>query len=134
MPKNKTISIRISREQHKMIHDSMHTFYEVFNIGYDKIIENSPEKMKKSAVFHHKMYGQCIDKIAKINENVNTMYRQFDDILIWYKKQNRSIDNPTQADIDALELQLKNRKIYNFTHEKVFEYWKNKGNDNESQL
>lgn len=65
--------------------------------------------------------SECDTKLHKRNT-------ELDELLVWYEKQNRSIIDPSDADVQALKFQLKKRKL-DFTEEQVYEQWRKKMNE-----
>ena len=75
------------------------------------------------------MYIHVNTKIENYGKKSESEKAELDRLKVWYLKQNRSIENPTQLDINTLTFQLKKRDISTFTVEQVFEQWRSEEDD-----
>jgi len=126
MKKDTQISLRVRSKELEKITELGFKYSDCWQLGYERILENERSELEKLSQKYYNLYIHVNTKLENFGKKLDNEYAELDRILKWYNKQNRSITKPTDADIQALKLQLSKREIHSFTVEQVLEYW-NKG-------
>ena len=131
MKKDAQLNLRVRRKQLEKIKELGFKYSDCWDIGYERILENEYESLVKLREKYHKMYIHVNTKIENYGKKSESEKAELGRLKVWYLKQNRSIENPTQLDINTLTFQLKKRDISTFTVEQVFEQWRSEERVNE---
>ena len=123
LKKDHTISLRVRREQLEKIKDLGFKYSDVWEFGYERICEMERSELEKIVQKYHNLYIHAYTKLKNFGKRLESEHRELDRLLKWYTKQHRSIDNPSNQDIDTLKFQMKKRDIHSFTVGQVLEYF-----------
>ena len=122
--KDYTISIRVRSNELQKVKDLGFNYSDVWQLGFERILENEREELVKLDEKYHKMYIRVHTKLENFGNKLDSEYAELDDLLKWYLKQNRSITDPSERDINALKFQMRKRDFHSFTYEQVLDYFK----------
>jgi len=107
MPKDEIVQIKISKEDKEKIKKFGGSPTTIFWLGFNKWLENIPSELRKKRDFHHNLYLQCNDKLAKCNDAVITKNDDLTKLCHEYLGQGRSTENPTKLDLSWIEVRTK---------------------------
>ena len=125
MVKDKNLHIRVRSEQLKKLDDLGYNYCDCWELGYERILENEREELVKLEKKYYDLYTHVHTKLENFGKKLESEHEELKRLLKWYKKQaHRSIDNPSDEDIQTVTYQMKKRDIHSFTVEQVFEYWR----------
>jgi hypothetical protein len=105
------VVIRVSVEDKKLIKEFGGKYSDIWRLGFEKWIEELPSEMQKKAEYYQNMLLQCNDKIAKCNDIVTTRKSVLDIICEEYISRGRSIDDPSDLDINWIEARFSKHKL-----------------------
>jgi hypothetical protein len=125
LKKDSTISLRVRSNELKKIKDLGFNYADVWQLGYERILENELSELKKLEQKYHNLYIHVHTKIENFGKKLESEQAELDRLFDWYIK-NHSIENPAQRSIEALRFQMKKRDIYSHTVEQVLDYFKEK--------
>jgi hypothetical protein len=110
-------------------------YFQIRKINFRDIIEEKYKELRVNELpellEERKQLIIRLEEIEKLIPKLENDAKDNIDIIDgelfqWYKSQ-RSIDDPTPQDLDALKYQLEKKQIDDWTPKKVIEHWKNKG-------
>lgn len=124
MRKDKQINLRVRREQLQKIKELGFRYSDCWELGFERICENERSELEKMREKYHNLYIHVNTKLKNFGKKLDKEHSEIERLYNWYKKQNRSISNPSDQDRQALLFQMKKRDIHTFTVDQVFDYWK----------
>jgi len=131
--KDSVLNLRVRREQLNKIKELGFKFIDCWELGFERILENERSELEKLDKKYYDLYTHVHTILENYGKKSDAETKKLDDLFNWYVKQDRSIDDPSEKDIQTLQLQVKKRNIHTFTIEKILSYFKiRKGKLNES--
>lgn len=125
MRKDRPLTLRVRSEQLKKIKDLGFKYIDCWELGFERILENELEELRKLRTKYYNLYVHINTKIKNFGTKQDSEIKELDRLKDWYLKQNRSLDNPSAQDFDTLKFQMSKKKIETFTPEQVIDYWRN---------
>lgn len=122
--KDYTISIRVRSTELQKVKDLGFNYSDVWQLGFERILENERAELVKLDEKYYKMYIRVHTKLENFGKKSDSEFAELDELMKWYLKQNRSIDDPTELDINALKFQMRKRDFHSFTVEQTLDYFK----------
>lgn len=122
--KDHTINLRVRSKDLKRIKEAGLKYSDIWDFGFEHFLCFEREFLKELDEKYYKMYIRVHTKLENFDDLSKSSYLKLSDLMDWYLKQDRSIEEPSQLDIDTLKLQMKKREIYGVTIDKVFEFFK----------
>ena len=116
--------MRIRSGQYEKCKKNDWKLIDCFELGFQKKEENELSDLDKRIDSAYAKYIQLKKKREVFGTKQDSELKKLDILKKWFLKQNRSIDNPTSKDINALKFQMEKRKIETYTVEQVFDYWR----------
>jgi hypothetical protein len=126
MKKDTQINLRVRREQLNKIKELGFKNIDCWEIGYERICESERAELEKMVKKYYDLYIHVNTRLENFGKKSDSENAELDRLLIWYRKADRSLTEPTGADLDALRYQLKKKEIHTFTVDQVLEYWRSK--------
>ena len=103
MSRTERVGIRVTPQQKKIIKKYGDNFSHIFELGYERFIENLPDELEKKANYYQKLYVQCVNKINESEKIISKNMSIVDQVVHDYTKTGRSLIKPTKQDINWLK-------------------------------
>jgi hypothetical protein len=101
---------------------------EIFEIGYEKWLENIPLLLQQRKDYYQKLYVQCTYNLHNCTVFTVQQNKELDNLYHMYTKQERSLDNPSSQDRNWVKAQVSKLKNH-LSVEQFFEYCKKRFED-----
>ena len=123
--KGKRVELRTTEEIAENVKKFGGNFNEIFELGYEKWLENIPSLLASRRDYYQKLYVTCTDKLHDCTAFAVQNNDVFNDLYKIYREQNRSIEKPSSHDKSWLKARLEKTKANNgarYTVEQFLDY------------
>jgi len=123
--KCKRVELRTTEEIADNVKKFGGNFNEIFEIGYEKWIENIPSLLVSRRDYYQKLYGELTYKLHDCTVFSVQTNSVFNELYKIYQEQGRNIEKPSAQDRNWIKARLEKTKADNggrYTPDQFFEY------------